>query len=431
MSCWGKTLALMLIALFLLTLVTTSIAAVFANASPSWDIQTVDKNRVTNGIFIALDSNNSPHLAYSKYLQNRTYDLMYANWNDSNWNFQTVTQGYASTIDFALDSNDYPHILYYNQSSQSGLEYVSWNGSSWIFQSIGDPGGPTGSLALDSNGNPNIAYVGDNKYLKYATWTGSEWTIQTLEQTIGIEPVSLALDSSNNPHIMYNIGKITPRQISSTLKYAIWNNISESWNFQTVMANAFIVHLALDSNSFPHFTCVDDQPPLENTMTYGSWNNSNWETRVVFSNLLPYNGGYFALDSQNNPHIIYSVDHPSSGWEADLIYASWTGNSWDTQIIDSHATAAGSIVLDSSGNPHVCYLGNVTKSPVGINTAYLMYATAIEPPHSPTPTSSSPIDGLIPSITLAVIATVAILAVAVVSLLLYKWHRKESNKNRL
>ena len=233
MSCVRKTLALMLIALFLLTLVTTSIAAVFANASPSWNIQTVDKNRVTNGIFIALDSNNSPHLAYSKYLQNRTYDLMYA-----------------------------------------------------------------------------------------------------------------------------------------------------------------------------------------------YWNGSNWETKNVFSSISTETGGYFTLDSHNYPHIVYTLQHPYTGREANLIYASWIGNSWNNQTIDSTATATGQIVLDSIGNPHVCYLGNVTESPIGINTAYLMYATANEPP--PTPTSSSAIGALTQSITIAVIVAVVVLVVAAGLLVYIKKHKPYS-----
>ncbi len=164
MVSWGKTLALLLVALFLTSLVTLS-SAVTVQAASTWSIQTVDKNASDSSV-IALDSNNKPHIVCDSY-QGRdypgNYNIMYARLNGSNWNIQTAIPG-AVCFDFVLDSDNSPHILYFNRIAQ-GLMYASYRASNWTTQIV-DKEGFTGTLALDSADNPHIAYIGGNEIIK-------------------------------------------------------------------------------------------------------------------------------------------------------------------------------------------------------------------------------------------------------------------------
>jgi hypothetical protein len=424
----GKTLAYLFAALFLASLVTAS-SSVPEQAALSWNIQTVDQNRVENDAFMALDSHGTPYLAYIEYVGRMNSNMMFASWNGSGWNLEKVTQGFFQILDFKLDQNGNPYIVGFNSGPASGaggigngLWFASRAGSNWTFQTVDQSVSLIGSLAIDSQGNPHIAYADGARFLKYASWTGTGWNIQTLEKTIGTMPVCLALDSAGNPRIMYNTGTILPSQTPSWLRCAMWDDISGAWNYQTVMANYSIVQLTIDSNDFLHFTSFASEPPLTNTIAYGSWNGSNWNLGTVISDLSLSTGGYFALDSNKNPHVICCL---STNLTRGLAYFSWNGSGWETQTIDSNATGVRQIVFDSSGNPHVCYLGKVTVSPVGIPTAYLMYARATVPIPTPTTSSSAHTNALIP--TLTILAVVAIFLIIAASLLFFRRHRKQTS----
>ncbi len=59
----------------------------------------------------------------------------------------------------ALDSNDHPHIGYYD-STNGDLKYARWDGSQWITGTVDSQGdvGEGSSIALDDRGNVYIAY---------------------------------------------------------------------------------------------------------------------------------------------------------------------------------------------------------------------------------------------------------------------------------
>jgi hypothetical protein len=88
----------------------------------------------------------------------------------------------------AIDPDDnYPAVAYYdNYSSNRNLMYAKWDGSDWDDNTVVDSSGNVGqyaSLAFDSNGNPSIGYYDDtNEALKWAydddddgDWDEGDW----------------------------------------------------------------------------------------------------------------------------------------------------------------------------------------------------------------------------------------------------------------
>ena len=226
----------------------------------------------------------------------------------------------------------------------------------WDIQTVDSEGfvGSYSSMALDSSGNPHISYRDNtNEALKYACWTGSTWEIQTVDGDWGGSGgASLALDSSDYPHISYY------DMAELALKYACWTGIS--WEIQTVdsewhgggvYAMGEGLSLALDSFDYPHISyCVRAYGTGD--LKYACWTGSSWDIQTVDSEGVVGSFSSLVLDSSGNPHISY-FDNTNVA----LKYACWTGSTWEFQTVDSRGDVHGytSLVLDSSGNPHICY----------------------------------------------------------------------------
>ena len=133
-----------------------------------WSIETVDStDRVGYETSIALDSDDNPHISYLDYTNE---GLKYAKWTGSKWSITTVDStdriGYETSI--ALDSKGYPHISLIKKD----LKYAKWTGNKWSIETVDSTdcvGYGTSAIALDSNDNPHISYWdASNKDLKYA-----------------------------------------------------------------------------------------------------------------------------------------------------------------------------------------------------------------------------------------------------------------------
>jgi hypothetical protein len=89
---------------------------------------------------------------------------------------------------------------------------------------------------------------------------------------------------------------------------------------------------------------------------------STWTIQTVASNVAVGNVGVIAIDSDGNPHIAYTSFHSTfsttneNSYYYPLMYASWNGSSWNTQEVTAEGTPEG-LALDSHNNPHIIYNG--------------------------------------------------------------------------
>jgi hypothetical protein len=185
----------------------------------------------------------------------------------------------------------------------------------WVVETVDTAGwaGFQSSLKLSDEDQPRVSYISkiDNYYsLKYASWSGTSWSIDTVEQgQSGISAGwynSLQLDSNGRPHIAYDVIQ------AESVKYA-------------------------------------------------AWNGTQWETKVVDTVEYGATGGHgftsLALDAQNQPLVSYGGNNVDVFGDVDLNLARWNGSSWDIETVDDNDRSGfnSSISMDSQGNPHIVY----------------------------------------------------------------------------
>jgi hypothetical protein len=358
------------LAVFCLTLIAVLFLSIFGNvavqaASSTWNIQTVIGQQCDS---MVLDSNGNPHIVYydSDYLNG---GLKYAAWNGSKWNIQKVLStaecGNLQTggnYFLVLDSKNNPNIIYFsltyfytdaelNPNYDYDLKCASWTGSCWQIQTIDcstEEYVNHISRAFDSKGNLHISYCQTNCSLIHASRTGSNWDIQVVDPTFRGDSYSLAFDSSGNLHISYY------DEYDDKLKYASWTGTC--WDIQTVYCsggrtyyNFEACSLVLDSKDNPHIIFYDK---FSNDIIYAVWTGSTWNNQTLVSNGIVYGDNSLVLDTNGNPHICY---YDATNY--DLKYVFWTGSNWNIQTVDSNDDKGlfTSIALDLSGNPHISY----------------------------------------------------------------------------
>lgn len=133
-----------------------------------WQTDVID-NEINTGDYMSfmLDSDNIPHVAYSK----GTSNARYAKRTGNQWQIIDLPGSSTGKISLSLDSQDHPHIFY------SG-KYHYFDGMSWHQEIIAEIGS-TSSLSLDNADQPHICYyyTGDGSYdLRYACKNSNVWT---------------------------------------------------------------------------------------------------------------------------------------------------------------------------------------------------------------------------------------------------------------
>jgi hypothetical protein len=266
----------------------------------------------------------------------------------------------GESTSIALDSDGNPHISYYDRTN-SALKYARLLDGDWEIETLDseDDVGRYTSLALDEFDNPHISYYdATNQDLKYAGYIREEWVVETVDSEGEVGGYSsIAIDANNCVHISYYDGTMNQFTYRDSLKYAYWDG--SSWSIETVDDAADIgrfTSIAIDSHNFPHISYIDYE---ESILRYTRWTGSSWDNQEISpvshlnENLYEYGSGTsLALDSNDNPHIVFI-----NGINYGLKYARWDGESWLIKDVRDvrQVFLYVSLELDSEDLPHITY----------------------------------------------------------------------------
>jgi hypothetical protein len=314
----------------------------------NWSVEVVD---ATPGVgrftSIALDSQEYPHISY---FDDVGQDLKYARWDGALWNIEVVDTAnlVGEDTSIILDDLDHPHISYYEKTN-SIVKYATWNGTAWRIDVVDTRtsvfGGGDTSIALNDSGYPHISYSLDYS-LKLAKWDGVTWNMEIID-TVGSvgHYSSLALNKSGYAHISHYY------QDTGDLRYANWTG--STWNKYSIEVTGVVggfTSIELDSREYPRISYYDN---TSKNLKYAHWENNLWTKEVVDST--SHTGLFTSLeiDDMDYPHISYYEYLPGQ----DLMYARWDGSMWIIEEVDTVGDVGWytSMVLDKYGNPHISY----------------------------------------------------------------------------
>jgi hypothetical protein len=334
----------------------------------SWYMEYVDASSyLGESTSIALDSNDFPHISY---YDRTTTALKYAEWTGSWWDLKTLDSdsSVGKFTSIALDSEDDPHISYYDYAYRD-LKYAGRHGDKWSIKTLdgeGDVGKYT-SIAVSEEDHIHISYykvsTGD---LKHVYWDGQKWNSETVDSGDDVGRfTSIALDNGGNPCISY------VDYTNSNLKYAQWTG--SDWNIQVISSVNLQdetstdfgsgTSLAVDSNDQPHIVFVGGE---RDHLRYARWDGNVWTVEDVSNIREVYLYVSIALDSKDRPHITYFTEYDDK-----LHYARWTGSEWEVVyvVVNNYGWPSGkfnSVAIDSEDYAHMSFFDSRFKQ--------LMYA---------------------------------------------------------
>jgi hypothetical protein len=177
----------------------------FYDPSRGWDIQTVDSaNPEAQSFPLVLDTAGNPHFSYQAAEGGLKYSVLL----EGAWQRSIVDGGSGAGLysDLVLDTQEQPHIAYYDIDQQV-LKYAFLNGDTWEITIVDDTAdvGQFPSIAVGTNGQIYISYYDvTNTALKFAHGKDGYWEIYEVDNQGDVgQWNSLALNSQNIPFITY------------------------------------------------------------------------------------------------------------------------------------------------------------------------------------------------------------------------------------
>ncbi len=333
-----------------------------------WEVITVDTtDDAGRRTSLTLDSNNQPHISYTRYDGTDTW-LQYATLNNSVWQIEPiVATGSINRTSIAVDSLNQPHISYSDGNryvANGAVKYAYKNGNIWQVSPIAscDPGCDyLSSIRVDSQNQPHIAYYSDlDAAVFHSVKDGATWQSSIVEDNVDhsyglITNVSINLDDNDTPHISYIDFSYEPTA-SSFLRLAHLNN--SAWITQTLdvfpwqVLGAYEVSVDTESNGKAHVAYIDNGHSQLKLASVD--NNQN-----VVLDTVDENHSYWlnSLEAQNsdNVHLSY-IQHGSYAptYNLAIQHAIYNSGQWVLENI-GQGNNQTSMIIDVQGLPHVVF----------------------------------------------------------------------------
>ncbi|MGB1689082.1 MAG: putative Ig domain-containing protein, partial [Candidatus Poseidoniaceae archaeon] len=263
-----------------------------------------------NPIDSAVDSNGHVHIVViadgsgSSYLDTLTYVTN----QSGSWQSFVIDDVSSQTMtSIAIDSNDSVHIAYggYNTSTNIGsLKHATNENGSWVLSIISTAHPHTASsIAIDSQDNPHIAFVENRKYQTYdqgsahiATNTNGSWTVSTVYTNSTYASASsddydsgrhavLAIDSNDSLHLSWGV------EIDGEMVIHYSSNQSGNWSDAVVDrydSNADLItdSILVDSNDNVHLLHHKSQRynvfEYTGAITHYTQENGTWTNSTAY-----------------------------------------------------------------------------------------------------------------------------------------------------
>ncbi|RLD35601.1 MAG: hypothetical protein DRI73_02265, partial [Bacteroidetes bacterium] len=353
---------------FLLMIPGTSKASV-------WQRQAADSTGLDKGqkCSLALDSNNNPHIAY---YDNIFQDLRYASYSNGIWTIEIVDSiGNAGRdCSLALDAQDRPHISYQQDylGNYWSLKYATKTDSGWAKTIVDTPkdttyyeSGEYNSIAINSNGFPCISY---RQYypskIKYACLDENGWHITDVADVYTSWFTKLVFDNTGRAVIGFHYYETEDDVYHNRLKIAYLNPAGTSWSVVTVPDSiggvnyGGLIGFDLDGQNNAWFTY---RKYSDGWLRIAVYNGSTWSIETVTEDpgLSSAPGLTIKTDQLNKPSIVEFY------YSEEVRFYQKVNGHWNFQTVDKEDYGVNpqwhcSLAFDSENHPHIAIQGRTT-----------------------------------------------------------------------
>ena len=302
---------------------------------------------------------------------------------DGNWEYETIdtatgsSYGWWSSIGVNPDGNIAIIHGGGDNDNWERVRYTHWNGSGWESEYVSENGTSEHvsdelqvQAAWDSSGVAHVVSAYWSTPLRevlHTYWNGTGWETETVTSSVGqADYVAIAVDSNGDPHIVYGDSNYDYVGGGSNrgLIYAKWNGVS--WDIEPVDAGSTdyaYPSITTDSNNDPHISYSVGYN--EGVLWYGKKVGASWTLVPIITDIRA-ESSEIKLDSNDKPHIAFS------DWTNHCLgYVEKTGSSWEETYLDcGNYGWSPSLTLDEYDHPHIAYISDASFN---ANLAYAMY----------------------------------------------------------
>jgi hypothetical protein len=166
----------------------------------------------------------------------------------------------------------------------------------------------------------------------------------------------LALDTSGHPHVVWG------EYLSAEVFYKYCDGVkwSEPVNVSQASGGSFFPQLAIDRTNTVHVVWHDRAYDDDPSVFYRSFDGRAWSEKTVVSDTLQYSAfPKIALDSHNNPHVVFcSRQEPQKNENWEVFYRNRTNGLWSSiarLTTDTLPSTRAVIALRSDDRPVVLW----------------------------------------------------------------------------